>query len=94
MTVTIELIGSFRSISKKSRLVIDLENPLMLKKLMKKVVEMLPNLKGTLVNPDHGGVKAGVLVLINGSEVGVLEGPETIIEDGDELVLIPVAHGG
>jgi molybdopterin converting factor small subunit len=94
VTVTIELIGSFCSISKKSRLVIDLENPLMLKKLMKKVVEMLPNLKGTLVNPDHGGVKAGVLVLINGSEIGVLEGPETIIEDGDELVLIPVAHGG
>ena len=94
MTVTIEFIGSFRSISNRCRLVIDLESPLLLRKVMKRVVEMLPNLKGTLINPDHGGVRAGVLVLINGSEISVLNGLETVIEDGDELVLIPVAHGG
>ena len=94
MTITVEFIGSFRSISNRSRLVIDLERPLLLRTLMKRVIEMFPNLKGTLANPDHGGVQTGVLVLINGSEIGVLNGPDTIIEDGDELVLIPVAHGG
>lgn len=94
MTVTVEFIGSLRSISNKPKLVINLERPLLLRKVMKKVVEMLPNLNGTLFNPDYRSVKADVLVLVNGSEINVLNGLETIIEDGDELVLIPVAHGG
>lgn len=94
MTVTVKFIGSFRSISNRSRLVINLESPLLLRIVMKRVVETLPNLKGTLINPEHGGAKTGMLALINGREISVLDGLETIIEDGDELVLIPVAHGG
>ena len=94
MTVTVKFIGSFRGISNRSRLVINLESPLLLRKVMKRVVEMLPNLKGTLINPERGGARTGMLALINGREISVLDGLETIVEDGDELVLIPVTHGG
>ncbi len=34
------------------------------------------------------------LILVNGIEAHNLEGVKTIIEEGDELTLIPVIHGG
>jgi molybdopterin converting factor small subunit len=33
-------------------------------------------------------------MLVNGKEIGVLKGLETKLKDGDELVLVPVVHGG
>jgi molybdopterin converting factor small subunit len=34
------------------------------------------------------------LILINGSEVSLLQGLNTKIKAGDEVVLIPISHGG
>jgi molybdopterin converting factor small subunit len=35
-----------------------------------------------------------MLVLVNGKEISVLDRLETLIKDGDEVVFIPVVHGG
>ena len=34
------------------------------------------------------------LIIVNGKEISVLNGLETIVSDGDEIVLLPVSHGG
>jgi len=31
---------------------------------------------------------------VNGKEISVLKGLETLVSDGDEVVLVPVTHGG
>jgi molybdopterin converting factor small subunit len=31
---------------------------------------------------------------VNGKEISVLQGLETVIKDGDEVVFVPVLHGG
>jgi molybdopterin converting factor small subunit len=35
-----------------------------------------------------------MLVLVNGREISVLNGLETVVKAGDELVFVPVMHGG
>jgi molybdopterin converting factor small subunit len=34
------------------------------------------------------------LILVNGKEISVLKGLETVLKEGDEILLIPVIHGG
>jgi molybdopterin converting factor small subunit/tRNA threonylcarbamoyladenosine modification (KEOPS) complex Cgi121 subunit len=35
-----------------------------------------------------------IIVLVNGIEVGVLNGLKTKLKDGDEVIILPAAHGG
>jgi len=32
--------------------------------------------------------------MVSGTEVGALNGLDTMLKDGDEIVFLPVAHGG
>jgi molybdopterin converting factor small subunit len=54
----------------------------------------LPKLEQALIDPECESPKTNMLVLVNGKEIGVLNGLETAIKDGDELVFVPVVHGG
>jgi molybdopterin converting factor small subunit len=35
-----------------------------------------------------------MLILINGREISALNGLDTILQEGDEVVFVPVVHGG
>ena len=43
-------------------------------------------------DPENPGAEA--LILLNGVEIGNLEGLRTPVDDGDVMVILPVAHGG
>ena len=38
--------------------------------------------------------KSNALILLNGKEISVLNGLQTKVKDGDEVVFVPVVHGG
>jgi molybdopterin converting factor small subunit len=38
--------------------------------------------------------KSNALILVNGCEISVLNGYQTKLCDGDEVVFVPVVHGG
>jgi molybdopterin converting factor small subunit len=94
MTVNVKFVGSFRGVSGKRTLVLKLKGSTSLKSLVKRVVGQLPRLKSALVNPESGEPRRNMLVLVNGREIGVLKGFETTVGDGDEVVFVPVMHGG
>jgi molybdopterin synthase sulfur carrier subunit len=94
MTVNVKFVGSFRGVSGKSEIAFRFSSPVSLKILVAKVVERLPKLKSALVNPESGEPRSNMLVLVNGQEIGVLNGIETNVNDGDEVVFVPVIHGG
>lgn len=87
-------MGVFRSIAGKSRLTIRLRNAAPLREAIKEVVEEMPRLKRTLIDPDLEDPRPNTLILVNGKEVSVLNGLETKLKDGDEVVFIPVLHTG
>jgi molybdopterin synthase sulfur carrier subunit len=94
MTVSVKFIGSFRSLSGKNRLALKLENAAPFSEVVKKIAEGLPRLEEALIDPECGSPKTNMLVLVNGKEISVLNGLETAIKDGDEVVFVPVVHGG
>ncbi len=94
MVITVRFIGSLRASSKKSKLGLDFENAVSLREVVNKLIEGQPKLRRALIDPELDDPRTNVLMLVNGKEIGVLKGLETKLKDGDELVLIPVVHGG
>jgi len=62
--------------------------------VIKEIVEEMPRLKRTLVDLDLEDPRPNTLILVNGKEISVLNGLETMLKDGDEIVFIPVLHAG
>jgi molybdopterin synthase sulfur carrier subunit len=94
MVANVKFIGSFRSISGKNKLALKLADSAPLRNVVKKIVHELPTLKQALIDPEFGEPTTNALILVNGKEISVLQGLETVIKDGDELVFVPVLHGG
>lgn len=89
MVVTVKLVGSLRTYADKSKLTFRIKKATPLKEIMEKMAEEAPKLK-----PAFDNARAGMLILINGKEISVLNGLETTLKDGDEVVFVPVLHGG
>jgi len=93
MVITVRFIGAFRSASSKNKLSVKAEN-VSLKEIINKIVENRPKLKRALIDPELNDPRPNTLILVNGKEINVLDGLETRLKDGDEVVFVPVVHGG
>lgn len=94
MVLTVRFIGSLRASSKKAELRLKLEKTISLKKVIAKIVEEQPKLNRALIDPELGDPRTNTIMLVNGKDISVLKGMETMLKDGDELVFVPVVHGG
>jgi MoaD family protein len=94
MAVTFRFIGSLRSMSGKSKFTLDLENGIPLSEAIKKIADKLPKLRRMLTDSEHESTASNTLILVNGKDISVLNGLETLLMNGDEVTLVPVLHGG
>jgi len=94
LAVTVKFIGVFRSVSGKAKTTLSFEDTVSLKEALKKIVEQIPKLERALIDSELEDPRPNTLILVNGKEISILNGLETIIRDGDEVVFIPVVHGG
>jgi len=94
MVITVKFIGSFRNVSGKGKLTIKSESIIPLREAIKEIVEELPKLKRVLIDPELENPRPNTLILVNGKEISVLNGLDTMLEDEDEVVFVPVVHGG
>jgi MoaD family protein len=94
MTVSVKFIGSFRGLFGSSRLELKLEESSSIRKVVKTIVDQTPRFERALFDSGCENLKTNMLILVNGKEISVLNHFETMIKDGDEVVLIPVVHGG
>jgi molybdopterin converting factor small subunit len=62
--------------------------------VIKKVSEASPSLRHVLIDPELGSPLSNAVILVNGKEIGLLNGLETKLKDKDEILFIPVIHGG
>jgi molybdopterin converting factor small subunit len=64
------------------------------------VLGFLQNLKKTqkglvdILSGDPPHPTSNFIILVNGREISVLSGVETILHGGDKVTIIPVSHGG
>ena len=94
MEITVKLLGVFRGISGKSKLAMKFKGTVSLTDAIEKIVEEMPKLKRVLIDPELEDPRPNTLILINGKEISILNGLETMLKDKDEVVFISVLHAG
>jgi molybdopterin converting factor small subunit len=65
-----------------------------IKELVEKICQELPKLKNTFSDQELNNSRSNSLILVNGREISVLNGYESKLSEGDEIVFVPVVHGG
>ncbi len=88
----VKLYGYLRSLAGG----FEIDEPIKRKMTVLEVINELldPRLSRSLISPDSGAPSSGLLFLLNGKHVGLLNGLDTPVTDRDELAIIPVSHGG
>jgi MoaD family protein len=93
--VKIRTLGVFKELFGNKSLTIKLKKNATVKSVVQKLADSLPNeSKRLLVDSEINDLWLNTLILVNGKEISVSNGLETIVSDGDEIVILPVSHGG
>jgi molybdopterin synthase sulfur carrier subunit len=95
ISVEVKFLGVFRQFSGRNWILVKLRKTASVGEVIEKLTEHFSSeFKRALVDPELEDPRPNALVLVNGKEISVLRGLETKVEDGDEIVLVPVSHGG
>lgn len=94
MPLTVKFIGALRHLSGKTQFTVNFQDGISIKELVEKICQELPELKQTFSDQELNDSRSNSLILVNGREISVLNGYETKLNDGDEIVFVPVVHGG
>jgi len=94
MTITVKFIGALRHISGVDKLALNDEEGTSIRALINEITKEAPQLKQSLIDQQLEDSRPNALILVNGREISVLNSLETSLKDGDEIVFVPVVHGG
>lgn len=94
MTINVKFVGALRHLSGRNELTLTYKKPISLKKLVCEIAREIPKLKQSLFDTQLDELRVTGLILVNGKEISVLNGLETHLNDGDDVVFVPVVHGG
>ncbi len=95
INVEVTFLGVLRKFSGSERVLVKMEKPATVGKAIEKLTEAFsPEFKRSLIDPELQDPRTNALILVNGKEISILRGLETEVEDDDEIVLVPVSHGG
>jgi len=94
MTVTIKFFGALRHDSGKDTLTMECPKDVSLLDLVNTATLHSKTLRRNLLDEQLENPKPNALILVNGREISVLNGLQTRVKNGDEIVFVPVVHGG
>jgi molybdopterin synthase sulfur carrier subunit len=94
LPLTVKFIGAMRHLSGKTQFVVTFQDGISIKVLVYKISQEMPELKRIFSDQELNDSRSNSLILVNGKEISVLSGYETKLNDGDEIVFVPVVHGG
>lgn len=94
MPLTVKFVGALRHVSGKTHFTLNFQDGISIKELIGNISQEMPELKRTFSDHELNDSRSNSLILVNGREISVLNGYETKLNDGDEIVFVPVVHGG
>jgi MoaD family protein len=94
MILTVKFIGAFRHISGKTQLTMEFKKGASIQDVINQLSQQIPGLRGAFCNADLNEPRSNSLILVNSKEISILNGYETKLSGGDEVVFVPVVHGG
>jgi molybdopterin converting factor small subunit len=95
ISVDVRFLGIFQRLSGKKRFQLKLEEPATVRKAVMKLTEKFSDeFKQALVSSQISEIMPNALILVRGKEISALQGLETEVRDAEEIVLVPIIHGG
>ena len=97
MVVNIEVrfLGIFQRLSGKKRFQMKLEETATVIEIIMKLTETFSSeFKQALLDSELEDPRPNSLILVGGKEISALQGLETEVKDSEEVVLVPMVHGG
>ncbi|MBN2335398.1 MoaD/ThiS family protein [Candidatus Bathyarchaeota archaeon] len=94
MKVRVRLMGVLRDAAGTGEHNVTLGDKASVTAVLDALIEQIPGLGEVIMDRVVGDFTPNALVLVDGVEVSNLQGPDTVVGDGSELVLLPVTHGG
>jgi len=94
LPVELRFLGALRHASGKDRVSLDCENGVSVLDIINAASKRKPSLRRNLLDEQLETPKPHALILVNGREISILDGLATKVKDGDEVVFVPVVHGG
>ena len=94
MAITVKFIGALRHVSGVDELALDGKENISVREMMNEITKEMSALKQSLIDQQLEDPRPNALILVNGREISVLNGLETNLKNGDEIILVPVVHGG
>ena len=93
ITLRIEFLGVLTRLTKRKVVSLEFQSQIVIRDVISELVSRFsPEFKRVLIDPELNDPRSNFLIMLNGKEISALN--ETIVEDSDELVLLPVSHGG
>jgi MoaD family protein len=94
--IRLKLYGVFRSAAKTSDMELDITTGATVKSLVNQLVseDGLRTLKELLLDSSTSDPRPNALILVSGREINALDGVDTVLHEGDEVAILPIAHGG
>jgi molybdopterin synthase sulfur carrier subunit len=93
LAIKVKFVGALRHASGMNTCLLDC-GECSVKELICTLTRRKPELRRNLIDEELGDSRPNALILVNGREISVMNGLNTALKDGDEVVLVPVAHGG
>jgi molybdopterin converting factor small subunit len=96
LRVSVRLYGVLKTAAKTERLELDFDRPVSVRELVNKAVNVIarPEFETCMIDADMKDPRPNALILVSGTEIGALDGIDTTLRDGDEVIFLPVVHGG
>jgi molybdopterin synthase sulfur carrier subunit len=94
MAITVKFIGALRHLSGAEKLSLRCKEGTSIKDIITELTKKHPELKRSLIDLQQEDPKPNALILVNDREISVLNGLDTELKNGDEVVFVPVVHGG
>ena len=92
--ITVELLGTLKQEAGKGKLLKMIGSQQSVVSFVKGLEDTQEIPRNLLIDPKSAMLRRNMLVLINGKEINILDGPATLLHSGDCLTLLPVSHGG
>lgn len=93
--INVKFLGIFQRLSGKKQYELKLQEPSTIQDVVTKLLEVFSDdFKAVLVDAQLNDPRPNALILVDGKEISALQGLETEVRDSQEIVFLPMVHGG
>ena len=92
----VRLMGVLRNLAGRASLEIEIREDGTVAQVVKKLVDLVGRTEfaAAIVDRDLNDPTVNTLIIVNNKDISALDGVKTQVKNTDEMVLIPISHGG